>query len=286
MVLGQMKSAVITGCSSGIGKALAKEFRSKGFEVFAGARRLEAMEDLKEVGIHTFQLDVTVQESVDEFKYEVLKMTDNRVDFLVNNAGQPCTLPGLDVEIEDVHRCFDVNFYGPIRMCKAFSESLIAAKGKIIQIASVAGVAPFPWGSVYGASKAALQQYSASLRLELAPFGVDVVSIITGGVYTNISDTRPIPEGSIFIDALESFEMRKRVARNNSPMSAEEFSARVFRAINKKKAPEQVWEGAMSGLLRFGCNWLPRSWFVYLILRRFFMFDYFAKVTARLARRA
>jgi 1-acylglycerone phosphate reductase len=84
--MSKAQTVVITGGSSGIGKALAKEFHSHGFIVFAGARRLAAMDELKELGVHSVELDVTIQESVDQFKLSVDKMTDGKLDYLVNNC--------------------------------------------------------------------------------------------------------------------------------------------------------------------------------------------------------
>lgn len=279
------KYALITGCSSGIGKALAVECHSRGMVVFAGARRLAAMEDLAQKGIHTFELDVTDEDSIQAMKSKVIEIAGNRLDFLFNNAGQSCTIPGAEVKIEDVNRCFDVNFNGVIRMIQAYLPLLLESKGKIVQTGSVAGAVPFPWGSVYGATKAAVRQYSESLRLELKPFGVDVVTIVTGGVNTNIADTRPLPAESQFKDAESSFEMRRQLAVKNKPISPEKFAKQVISSVDKTHAPEHVWHGSNAGLIQFALYYLPRRVLLFMILRRFVMFDYYQKVKARLLRK-
>lgn len=277
------KYALITGCSSGIGKALAKECHERGMVVFAGARRLSAMEDLAKLGINTYELDVTSEESIDAMKFQVTQICGNRMDFLFNNAGQSCTQPGAEVKIEDVNKCFDVNFNGVVRMIQAYLPLLIEAKGKIVQTGSVAGAVPFPWGSVYGASKAAVRQYSESLRMELKPFGVDVVTIVTGGVNTNIADTRPLPADSLFKEAESSFEMRRQLAIKNKPMAPAKFASQIISSVDKAHAPEHIWRGSQAGLIRFALYYLPRKLLLFMILRRFVMFDYYKKMKARLS---
>lgn len=280
------RTAIVTGASSGIGMALAKELHSRGIEVYAGARRVEAMDSLKELGIHVFKLDVTSDESIAAFKTEVEKLCLGRIDFLFNNAGQPCVYPGAEVPMEVVNQCFDVNFNGVVRMVEAFVGMVIAAKGKIIQTGSVTGDVPFPWGSIYGASKAAVKSYSEVLRLELAPFDVDVVCLITGGVATNIADKRGLPENSLFSDAKASFEARRAMSDNSKPMSAEEFASKVVAQIDVKHAPELIWQGTMSGVLYYARNYLPRWLMIKVILQKFYMYNYYAKVRARLAKKA
>ncbi|ANB13268.1 acylglycerone-phosphate reductase [Sugiyamaella lignohabitans] len=243
------------------------------------------MDDLKALGVNTFRLDVTDQESVNNAKELIIKETGGRLDYLINNAGQPCTMPAIDASIEMVQQVFDVNFHGVVRMTNAFSQILIASKGKIIQIGSVAGIFPFPWGAYYGATKAALHQYSSVLRLELKPFDVDVVTIVTGGVHTNISDDRDIPEGSLYIDAEEGIQDRRRMARNNQPMSSDEYAKRVFRAINKPVAPEQLWEGSYVTLLRFFNSYMPRWFIIFVLSRKFGLYEFYAKVRARYSKK-
>lgn len=278
------KTAIVTGASSGIGLALAKHLHSKGIEVFAGARRLEPMQPLKELGVHIYKLDVTSDESIAAFKLEVEKLCGDRIDFLFNNAGQPCVYPGAEVPIEVVNQCFDVNFNGVVRMVKAFVPLVINAKGKIVQTGSVTGDIPFPWGSIYGASKAAVKSYSEVLRLELAPFGVDVVTIVTGGVATNIGDTRGLPENTMFGDAKVSFEARRKMSKNSHPMSAETYAAKVFAQVDVGRAPETIWQGTMAGILYYATTYLPRWIFLRIILQKFYMYNYYAKVRARLAK--
>lgn len=164
--------------------------------MFAGCRRLNTVKDLEELGIRTLRLDVTDQDSIDEARVIVEQEAKGRgLDILYNNAGLAYTTPCTDIVIEDVHACFDVNVYGVMRMVKTFSPLLIQAKGKIIQTGSVGALMQFPFASGYAAAKAALHQYSNVLRIEMATFGVKVVTVITAAVGTNFADKRPLPDG-------------------------------------------------------------------------------------------
>lgn len=92
------------------------------------------------------------------------------------------TVPALDLEPDQIRAVFETNVFGVMLMCKTFAPLLINAKGTIVQIGSLAAVMSYVWGAAYGATKAALHNYSNSLRLELAPFDVRVVTVVTGGV--------------------------------------------------------------------------------------------------------
>jgi NAD(P)-dependent dehydrogenase (short-subunit alcohol dehydrogenase family) len=100
------KSVLITGCSSGIGHALAREFKHKGFRVFATARKIESIADLAALGIETLPLEATSLESITALKEEVVRRTNGELDYLVNNAGRNYTVPALEVEAKEVEMTF------------------------------------------------------------------------------------------------------------------------------------------------------------------------------------
>ncbi|PLB50543.1 short chain dehydrogenase/reductase [Aspergillus steynii IBT 23096] len=171
----QRKSVLITGCSpGGIGNSLAREFHRNGLRVFATARDAKSLEDLAALGIETLSLTVDDENSVRTCHAEVeRRLADNGLDYLA--------------DLSEARATFETNFIAVICMCKTFLPLLIKAKGTIVQIGSVAGVIPYVFGSVYNASKAALHSFSDSLRVELAPFGVHVTTVITGGVQSRIA---------------------------------------------------------------------------------------------------
>lgn len=129
----------------------------------------------------------------------------------------------------------------------------------IVQIGSVAGIVPYVFGSVYNASKSALHGYTRTLRVELAPFGVDVVNIVTGGVKSRIARTeRTLRPGSLYLP-LET-EYNRRVKHSQEVgMPNQEYARKVAAAFAKKRRSVIIWEGALARLVRFMSNWLPRS---------------------------
>lgn len=264
------KTAFVTGGSSGIGKALAKELYQQGFTVFAGARRLEQMDDLARLGIHTLRLDVTNDESVRQAFKEVSGLTGGKLDFLFNNAGASCTFPAMDLDVKDAEDCFAVNLFGVIRVTKIFLPLLIEAKGAVVQTGSLAGVIPFPFSSVYSASKAALHSYSDILRIEMRPFGVKVVTLKVGGVLSDIADTRPLPKDSLYLEIDDGVQARRTMAKNNKPMPTPVFAESIVRQVCLAKHPKEIiWEGRWSWVMWFVSIVVPRFILEFLLARRF-----------------
>lgn len=253
------KSVLITGCTpGGIGHALAREFKTKGLRVFATARKADSISDLSQYGIETLSLEVTNDDSIKVLKTEIEKRTNGTLDILVNNAGRNYTVPALDIEMDEVRETFETNLFGIIRICQAFSSLLIQSKGTIVQIGSLAGVIPYVFGSVYNASKAALHSYSSTLRLELAPFGVRVVTVVTGGVASNIARThRELPEDSIYLPLKEEYEGRQTHSQANA-IPNEQYASSVVRQVLGSQSKDVIWEGGKSWLVWFVTTFLPR----------------------------
>jgi 1-acylglycerone phosphate reductase len=143
-------------------------------------------------------------------------------------------------------------------MCQIFTPLLINAKGAIVQVGSVAGVVPYVFGSVYNASKAALHSYSNTLRVELAPFDVRVVTIVTGGVKSNIARTeRQLPKDSIYVPIEENFRSRQ-VHSQASGIPNEQYAASVVRQLLANPKKDTIWEGGKSWLVWFASSFFPR----------------------------
>lgn len=251
-------TVVVTGCSSGIGYSSAIEFATRGYDVIAGARRLEPMKSLEtEYGIKIIELDVTSVESVAKLTKLIESEYDSKVKFLYNNAGQPCTFPGIDVTDEAVKQCYEVNVFGAIRMTRELSRFIINDKGTIGFTGSVSGILPFPFASIYSSTKAAIHSYADTLALELEPFNVKVINIVTGGVKTNIADVRPLPSTSLYqSEGIEEvLDRRRQMAARNKPMSAEEYSRRVVDDfVYSQIGRVNYYEGAKADILK----WLSR----------------------------
>ena len=178
------KIAIITGASSGIGHASALRLQAAGYDVYAGARRLERMRDLADVGIHAVELDVTDDASMVGLVDRVITET-GRIDVLVNNAGYGSFGALEDVPLQEGRRQFDVNVFGLARLTQLVLPHMRAqGSGRIVNMSSMGGRIYEPLGSWYHATKFAVEGMSDALRLEVAPFGIDVVLIEPGGMNT------------------------------------------------------------------------------------------------------
>src|SRR5690242_5621257 len=188
---------LITGCSTGIGRATAERLAADGWRVHATARSLEAIEDLAKRGCRTHALDVTDERSMESAVAEVEQ--DGPIGALINNAGYSQSGALETVPMESVRRQFETNVFGLLRMCQLVLPSMRSAgSGRIVNLSSMGGKLTFPGGGVYHATKHAVEALSDAMRFEVREFGVDVVIIEPGLIITEFGETAA---GSI--DAIE-----------------------------------------------------------------------------------
>jgi NAD(P)-dependent dehydrogenase (short-subunit alcohol dehydrogenase family) len=181
------KHVLITGASSGIGKETAKLLLQNGYIVYGAARRLEAMEDLRELGARTLRMDITDDASIRQTVAAVLG-AESRIDVLVNNAGYGSTGALEDVPLAEARGQFEVNVFGLIRLSQLVIPHMRDRhSGRIINISSVGGKIATPLSGWYNATKFSVEALSDTLRLEVKPFGIDVVVIEPGGIQTEWS---------------------------------------------------------------------------------------------------
>ncbi|MFN8075738.1 MAG: oxidoreductase [Kineosporiaceae bacterium] len=179
---------LITGCSSGIGRASATALLEAGFTVYATARKPKVLRDLADAGAHTLALDVTDEASMAAAVAHV-EARHGHVGALVNNAGYGAYGPIEEVPLDAVRRQFETNLFGLGRLCQLVLPGMRAAgRGRIVNIGSMGGRATFPTGGWYHASKYAVEALSDALRIEVAPFGVDVVLVEPGLIRTSFED--------------------------------------------------------------------------------------------------
>jgi len=178
------KVAVVTGASAGIGAAAARRLHEAGFVVYAVARRVDRMGAVTSMGVRTGRADVTDDATLVALVDRVLAET-GRVDVLVNNAGYGSFGAVEDVSLDEARRQFEVNVLGAARLCQLVLPAMRAqGSGRIINVSSVGAKMYQPLGGWYHATKYALEGLSDCLRLELKPFGIDVVIVEPGGVAT------------------------------------------------------------------------------------------------------
>jgi NAD(P)-dependent dehydrogenase (short-subunit alcohol dehydrogenase family) len=199
------KTVLITGCSSGIGRATALAFLDEEWEVYATARNPADIETLGERGCDISTLDVTEEDDVERVVSRIVD-EHGRIDCLVNNAGYAQFGPIEDVPTRKVHEQFDVNVYGPHRLTRAVLPHMRAQEsGTIVNVSSVAGRLSFPGGGVYCGSKFALEAMSDALRVEVEEEGIDVVLVEPGPVDTRFDQRAAEEVDESEIDRSEAY---------------------------------------------------------------------------------
>ncbi|GAA1715587.1 oxidoreductase [Kribbella yunnanensis] len=233
--------ALVTGASSGIGEATALELAKAGYTVYAAARRVERMTHLTGSGIHPIAMDVTDDTSLQEGVDKIIADA-GRLDVLVNNAGYGSYGALEDVPMDEARYQFDVNVFGAARLTQLVLPHMRAQRsGKIVNITSMGGKVHTPLGAWYHATKFALEAISDCLRLELSPFGIDVIVIEPGGIKTEwadiaagklraVSSTGPYaPQGNAVANSLSAESNQRRA-------SPPELIARTIRkAVTSRK---------------------------------------------------
>lgn len=178
------KVVLITGASAGIGKEAVKILLGQGYIVYGAARRLENMQDIKEAGAKVIAMDVTDDASMVKGINEILA-NEKRIDVLVNNAGYGSFGAVEDVPMQEARMQFEVNLFGLARLTQLVLPTMRAqGSGKIINISSIAGKMAQPHGAWYHSTKFAVEGLSDCLRMELKQFGIDVVIVEPGAIYT------------------------------------------------------------------------------------------------------
>ena len=183
------KAILVTGASTGIGRRTTELLASRGYFVYAGARKqkdLEALNALENVA--AVRLDVTIQDEIDA-AVETVRKGGRGLYGLVNNAGVFTGGPLIETDIGELQWLFDVNVYGVYRVTRSFAPLIIESKGRIINISSISGVLDWPMGGPYSMSKHAIEAYNDTLALEMARFDVGVSVIEPGNYKSDISMT-------------------------------------------------------------------------------------------------
>ena len=252
-----MKVALISGCSSGLGKELAKALhsgswdtrRAQRFRVFATARNLQDLADLKLEGIDTLQLDVTDQGSVRKVVEQVLREA-GRIDLLVCNAGIVKYAPIVEQDLDEVKSIIDTNTMGALLCVRAVAPIMIQQRsGTLAVTGSIAASVTAPFSCAYTASKAAVHKIFEGLRMELAPYNIEV-SVIEGGFFQsslfikgNFDVGKYAPGRSLWSRAAQGIKAIAEFVPTRAKTTSEGAAKAAAKQLSKQHPPAHFFVG-------------------------------------------
>ena len=267
------KTAFVTGASAGIGEATARALLAAGYRVFAGARRLDRMAGLAAVGATLLKLDLTDDVSI-VAAVNTIKNEAGRIDVLVNNAGYGSYGALEDVPVDEGRRQFEVNAFGLARLCQLVLPMMRAQRsGKIVNVTSIGGKIWEPLGAWYHATKFAVEGLSDCLRVEVAPFGVDVIVIEPGAIRTEWAGIArdgllQMSGGSAYAELAKRHARMLATADTSSLASPPEVVARtIVRAVTARRPKTRYATGGGARTILFLRKILPDRMFDRLIWR-------------------
>ena len=266
-----MKTVLITGCSSGIGRALCEKYLSLGFHVYASARNIHSLDDLVEhAELKKLALDVNNSSSIHNAIAHI-KQDHNRLDVLINNAGYAAMGPLVDMPIEDLRAQFETNVFAPMELTKACLPLLMAkaedshppSNAQVVNIGSVSGITTTPFSGAYCATKAALHSLSDAQRMELAPFDIDVITVQPGAIESKFGDNslanvlQRITPDSLYAPLKDAIKARATASQDDPTPAAEFANILVEQLLDKPKAVIRIGNGSFGlPLLK---RWLPAT---------------------------
>ncbi|OPA93300.1 short-chain dehydrogenase [Pseudomonas fluorescens] len=264
-----MPNVFITGCSSGIGRALADAFKVAGFDVWASARRIDDVAALTAAGFHAVQLDVNDSAALRHLAEQL-----GELDVLINNAGYGAMGPLLDGGTDAMQRQFQTNVFSIVGVTQALFPALRKRNGLVVNIGSVSGVLVTPFAGAYCASKAAVHALSDALRMELAPFGIRVMEVQPGAIDTSFAKSAGaqaellINEQSPWWPLRDGIRARSQ-ASQDKPTPASVFAMDVLKAVQQPQPPRLLRSGNGSRALPWMAALLPKGLLETVLKKRF-----------------
>lgn len=264
---------LITGCSSGIGRALADVFLSAGYQVWATARRDEDVAALGQAGFRGVLLDVNDETAVERLAEQVQREVGG-LDVLINNAGYGAMGPLLDGGSQAIRRQFETNVFAVVGVTRALFPLLRARRGLVVNIGSVSGVLVTPFAGAYCASKAAVHALNDALRLELAPFGIEVLEVQPGAIASNFGANAGREMAAVVSERsawwpLRQFIEARAAASQDKPTPANDFARTLLAAVQRSPRPRLVRIGNGSRALPLLARWMPTGLMDKVLKKRF-----------------
>lgn len=260
------KVILITGASSGIGYDTAQRLAVQGHKVYAAARRLERMESLREYGAVPIRMDVTDENSMMEGVNKIME-AEGRIDVLFNNAGYGYFGAIENVSMEEAHKQMEVNVFGLARLCQLVLPIMREqGSGRIINTSSVAGKAVLYFGGWYNVSKYSVEAFSDALRMEMRPFGIDVVMIEPGGICTEWGTIAAdhLAESSAGTayekDGLQESKLFKKVYQSKLLSKPSVVAKAACKAVNSRHPRARYRIGHFAHTIVFFHWLLPARW--------------------------
>lgn len=254
------RNVLITGCSSGIGQALAQRFAKQGDAVIATARKPESMANLAALGCRTLALDVNDAQSRQQLADQLSGQT---IDILVHNAGISAMGPLLELPEDKLRGQFETNVIAPVLLTRALFPLMRGSSAPlIVNIGSVSGILTTPFAGAYCASKAALHAISDAMRMELAPFGFQVTTVQPGAIQSNFGAaatanvTAWLDDNSLYAAIRDGILARAGASQVNAT-PAEDFADELVCQLSAGRAPRETRIGHGSRTFPALKRWLP-----------------------------
>lgn len=271
------KVVLVTGASSGIGRATAELLMNNGFRVYGTSRKSQDKDDVKKAAVgegflRMLQMDVCNEESI-EAALKILLGNEDRIDILVNNAGNGIAGSVEDISSSEAYFQFNANFFGMHRVCRQVIPVMRKQNnGLIINISSVAAKFAIPFQSMYSGSKAAVEAVSEAMRIEVAPFGIKVAVVEPGDIKTGFTDSRKYAEasgdGSAYTDKFKkSVGVMVRDEMNGPEPIV--IAKAILKLIRRKNPPVRTTVGFQYKLFVFLKRLLPDRFALYIVSKMY-----------------
>ena len=265
---------LVTGASSGIGKDISEELINNGYIVYAVARRVERLKELESLGAKVLFLDLRDESSIKSVVDRIISEA-GKIDVLINNAGVGLLAPVKETPIEKVREEFEVNFFGPLKLTQMVLPHMIKRKkGKIINISSVSAKVSILMYGWYSASKAAMEMVSDALRMEVKPFGIDVIVVEPGSIksewYKNATRyLNEITRGTHY-ESIANHIIKNMVKRQKGKLPSPEVVSKAILKIVKARNPKPRYILTSEAKLILFLKWILPERIFYWILNNHF----------------